>query len=94
MLLAADSGDGWVPLGPTQAKAGSKVATVFEDPSVEASDVEIYRTHTHELQIMGTGFNKMTRPVLDFEPALDSTSVYVEVRKDCLLYATTFFFRF
>ncbi|CBN78994.1 peptidase S1 and S6, chymotrypsin/Hap [Ectocarpus siliculosus] len=79
VLLAADSGDGWVPLGPTQAKAGSKVATVFEDPSVEASDVEIYRTHTHELQIRGTGFNKVVRPVLDFEPALDSTSVYVEV---------------
>ncbi|CAN0190438.1 unnamed protein product, partial [Ectocarpus fasciculatus] len=79
VLLAADSGDGWVPLGPTQAKAGWKVATVFEDPSVEASDVEIYRTHTHELQIRGTGFNKQARPILDFEPALDSNGVYVEV---------------
>lgn len=32
VLLAADAGAGWVPLGPTTAKAGRKVATVFEDP--------------------------------------------------------------
>lgn len=63
------------------------MATVFEDPSVEASDVEIYRTHTHELQIRGTGFNKVARPVLDFSPPLDSGSVYVEVR---LLYTDLF----
>ena len=80
VLLAADAGDGWVPLGPTAAKAGRKVATVFEDPSIVASDIEIYRTHTHELQIVGTGFNKLTRPVLDFEPALDSSGIYVDVR--------------
>ena len=79
MLLAAEAGDGWVPLGPTAAKAGRKVATVFEDPSIEASDIEIYRTHTHELMIRGTGFNKAARPTLDFEPALDSFDVYVNV---------------
>lgn len=32
VLLAADAGAGWVPLGPTTAKAGRKVATVYEDP--------------------------------------------------------------
>lgn len=79
VLLAAEAGDGWVPLGPTAAKAGRKVATVFEDPSVEASDIEIYRTHTHELAIKGTGFTKAARPVLDFEPALDSRDVFVDV---------------
>ena len=79
VLLAAEAGDGWVPLGPTAAKAGRKVATVFEDPSIEASDIEIYRTHTHELMIRGTGFNKAARPTLDFEPALDSFDVYVNV---------------
>ena len=78
-MLAAEAGDGWVPLGPTAAKAGRKVATVFEDPSVEASDIEIYRTHTHELLIKGTGFTKAARPILDFEPALDSLEVFVDV---------------
>ncbi|CAN0352196.1 unnamed protein product, partial [Hapterophycus canaliculatus] len=77
VILAAEAGDGWVPLGPTAAKAGRKVATVFEDPTVDASDVEIFRTATHELQITGTGFNKVFRPVLDFEPPLDSGNYYV-----------------
>lgn len=79
VLLAADAGAGWVPLGPTAAKAGRKVATVFEDPSIESSDIQIYRTHTHELQITGTGFNKVARPILDFDPPLDTTGVYVDV---------------
>lgn len=79
VLLAAEAGDGWVPLGPTAAKAGRKVATVFEDPSVEASDIEIYRTHTHELIVRGTGFNKAARPELFFEPPLNSFDVYVDV---------------
>lgn len=79
MLLAAEAGDGWVPLGPTAAKAGRKVATVFEDPSVKESDVEIFRTSTHELQITGTGFNKVSRPTLEFEPALDDANYYVDV---------------
>lgn len=83
ILLAAEAGDGWVPLGPTAAKAGRKVATVFEDPSVEPSDVEIFRTHTPELQILGTGFNKLARPVIDFDPPLDSSAIYVDVSVEC-----------
>ena len=78
-MLAAEAGDGWVPLGPTAAKAGRNVATVFEDPSVEASDIEIYRTQTHQLLVRGTGFTKAARPVLDFEPALGSLEVFVDV---------------
>lgn len=79
VLLAADAGAGWVPLGPTAAKAGRKVATVFADPSVVASDIEIYRTHTHELMVTGTGFNKLSRPIIDFDPPLNSADVYVDV---------------
>ncbi|CAM9721966.1 unnamed protein product [Ascophyllum nodosum] len=79
VLLAANVGDGWVPLGPTRAKAGRKVATVFEDPSIEPNNIEIYRTHTHELMIKGTGFNKLSPPVLDFEPPLNSAGVYLQV---------------
>lgn len=79
VLLAVEAGDGWVPLGNTAAKSGCTVAALFEDPSVEASDIEIYRTQTHELMIKGTGFNKANRPTLNFEPALDSYEVFVEV---------------
>ncbi|CAN0006055.1 unnamed protein product, partial [Laminaria digitata] len=32
LLLAADAGNGYVPLGATMAKSGRRVATVFEDP--------------------------------------------------------------
>ncbi|CAM9526484.1 unnamed protein product, partial [Hapterophycus canaliculatus] len=32
VLLSADYGDGFVPLGATTAKAGRKVATIFADP--------------------------------------------------------------
>ena len=74
-----------MPLGPTAAKTGRKVATVFEDPSVEPSDVEIFRTHTHELQIVGTGFNKLARPMIDFEPSLDSSGIFVDVSFRCKL---------
>ena len=85
VLLAANVGDGWVPLGPTVAKAGRKVATVFEDPSIEPNSIEIYRTHTHELMIKGTGFNKRSPPVIDFEPLLDFAGVYVQVSHAMLL---------
>eukprot|EP00752_Nemacystus_decipiens_P008235 g7364.t1 len=79
IMLAADAGDGYVPLGPTAAKTGRTVATVFEDPSVVASDAEIFRTRTRELEILGTGFNKLARPTIHFEPALESMRVAVEV---------------
>ena len=32
VLLAADAGAGWVALGSTAAKAGRKIAMVYEDP--------------------------------------------------------------
>lgn len=79
VLLAANAGAGWVPLGPTTVKAGRKVATVFEDPSVVESKGEIYRTHTHELYVQGTGFNRVFKPQMAFEPAFDFSPVFVEV---------------
>lgn len=87
VLLAAANDDGWVPLGPTAAKAGRRVARVFEDPSIEPSDVKIYRTHTNKLSIYGTGFNKVERPVVDFDPPLNSIDIFVNVshRETCML---------
>ena len=37
VALACDAGSGFVGLGPTEAKKGVRVATVFEDPSVAGS---------------------------------------------------------
>ncbi|KAG5177614.1 peptidase S1 and S6, chymotrypsin/Hap [Tribonema minus] len=67
VLLAADAGAGFVALGATAVKSGRKVATVYEDPSVKASEVEIFRTHTHTLSIQGAGFNDEFSPVFKFE---------------------------
>lgn len=58
---------------------GQKVATVFEDPSIQASNVEMYRRFTHELNIYGTGFSKVVQPILVFEPPLDNAVVNVHV---------------
>ncbi|CAN0080830.1 unnamed protein product, partial [Ectocarpus sp. 6 AP-2014] len=71
VLLAADAGDGFVPLGATTAKAGRKVATIYEDPRLEPSLQEIGRTLTHELYLRGTGFTKAFPPIITFEPLAD-----------------------
>lgn len=81
-MLAANSSHGWVPLGPNPLKKhGQTVATVFEDPRIHASDVEIHGAHAHELEITGTGFNKMVRPILDFDPPLDSAAIDIDVSR-------------
>lgn len=58
-----------------------KVATVLRDPSIEASDTEIYRT-TQLLKVTGTGFGSRIRPIVDFEPPLDSTNLHLHVRNE------------
>lgn len=58
---------------------GGPVATVFEDPSIDTSDVEITRTASQELTIWGTGFNHVASPVMDFDPTLDWANVNVTV---------------
>ena len=60
---------------------GTPIATVFEDPRVDISDTKVYRTRTQQLVIRGSGFNKMVRPILDFDPPLDSAKLHVNVRR-------------
>ena len=80
LLLAVNAGAGLVPVGPTEAKKGRRVATVYEDPGVQsakASDLpKLYRTHSHELWVRGQGFTKGTT-ALTFEPALKLNDDYV-----------------
>ena len=80
LLLAVNAGAGLVPVGPTEAKKGRRVATVYEDPGVQsakASDLpKLYRTHSHELWVRGQGFTKGTT-ALTFEPKLKVNDDYV-----------------
>ena len=55
-LLAVNAGAGFVAVGPTNSGKGRDVAMVFERPAVYANDAKIYRTHSHELHVLGTGF--------------------------------------
>lgn len=67
------------------------VAAVFEDPGVDASDIEIYRTRTQQLVIEGSGFThrvsgisfterKTVRTILEFDPPIDSANFNLNVR--------------
>mmetsp|Transcript_19026 Transcript_19026/g.19155 ORF Transcript_19026/g.19155 Transcript_19026/m.19155 type:complete len:925 (-) Transcript_19026:246-3020(-) len=70
-LLAVNAGAGFVAVGPTNAKKGRDIATVFERPSVYSSNKKLYRTQSHELHIMGAGFPKiLSKVALRFSPAL------------------------
>lgn len=70
-LLAVNAGAGFVAVGPTNAKKGRDIATVFERPQVFSSNKKLYRTQAHELHIMGAGFPKIiAKPLLKFSPAL------------------------
>eukprot|EP00629_Pelagomonadales_sp_RCC1024_P000262 CAMPEP_0119274494 /NCGR_PEP_ID=MMETSP1329-20130426/12204_1 /TAXON_ID=114041 /ORGANISM="Genus nov. species nov., Strain RCC1024" /LENGTH=968 /DNA_ID=CAMNT_0007274817 /DNA_START=51 /DNA_END=2957 /DNA_ORIENTATION=- len=64
LLLAVNAGAGLVPVGPTEAKKGRRVATVYEDPSVNKPSSKkmpkLFQTHSHELWITGTGFARGT----------------------------------
>lgn len=87
-LLAVDAGGGFISVGPINAGKGRDVASVFERPSIHpAAPVEkIFRTHSHELLIRGTGFPMvMSRPLLRFSPALQEGvdyTVVVTTRQD------------
>ena len=43
ILLAVDAGGGFVPVGPTEAKKGRTVATIFETPSVIKNEDAVYQ---------------------------------------------------
>jgi len=72
-LLAVNAGEGFVAVGPTNAGKGRDVAMVFERPAIYSDNKKIYRTHSHEFHIRGTGFplaNSDYRPKLKFSPPL------------------------
>jgi hypothetical protein len=72
ILLAVNAGVGFVPVGPTEAKKGRIVATIFEDPTVVRSGKFLYQSHSHELWIKGKGFTRGSYTTeLEFEPPLN-----------------------
>lgn len=58
VLLSVDAGAGFIPIGPTEAKKGRVVATVFEDPYVRPSQQKLFQTHTHQFWIVGSGYTR------------------------------------
>jgi hypothetical protein len=72
-LLAVNAGQGFVAVGPTNSGKGRDVAMVFERPEVYSGTKKLYRTHSHELHIQGTGFplaSSSFKPVLKFNTPL------------------------
>lgn len=76
-LLAVNSGAGFVPVGPINAGKGRDIATVFERPAVFSSNTKLYRTHSHELHVSGTGFpTAIAKPRVKFNPPLEEGTDY------------------
>mmetsp|Transcript_20491 Transcript_20491/g.24263 ORF Transcript_20491/g.24263 Transcript_20491/m.24263 type:complete len:881 (+) Transcript_20491:59-2701(+) len=74
VLLAVDAGAGFVAVGPTEAKKGRTVATIFETPSIVRNAKDIYQSHTHELWIKGQGFTRQTYTTsITFDPPLSTS---------------------
>eukprot|EP01006_Ploeotia_vitrea_P031669 TRINITY_DN63986_c0_g1_i1.p1 TRINITY_DN63986_c0_g1~~TRINITY_DN63986_c0_g1_i1.p1 ORF type:complete len:941 (+),score=55.61 TRINITY_DN63986_c0_g1_i1:73-2895(+) len=70
-LLAVNAGEGFVAVGPTNAKKGRDIARVFEKPIVYSGNTKLFKTHSHELHIYGEGFpRQMAKPKLLFSPEL------------------------
>eukprot|EP01039_Chlorochromonas_danica_P005468 gene5468-6019_t len=72
-LLAVNAGQGFIAVGPSNAARGRDIATVFERPAIYSNNKKIYKTHSHELHVMGTGFplaNTDYKPQLKFNPPL------------------------
>ncbi len=72
-------------VGPTNAGKGRDIAMVFERPEVHSASTKIYRTHSHELHIKGSGFPEDEKyvPKLKFFPELVEGEDY-KVSKVCL----------
>jgi len=73
ILLAVDAGGGFVAVGPTEAKKGRTVATIFEDVSVVANPQKVvFSSHSHELWIVGKGFTRGDyKTQLTFDPPIE-----------------------
>lgn len=56
-----------------------KVATVFEDPAIQASSAKLVRGSTREFSVYGEGFNKVVKPILEFDPPLHAEAVTTHV---------------
>jgi len=72
-LLAVDAGGGFVAVGPTEAKKGRAVATIFEDVFVQPNPGKVlFASHTHELWVVGRGFTRGDyKTQLTFDPPLE-----------------------
>jgi len=73
ILLAVDAGGGFVAVGPTEAKKGRTVATIFEDVTVNSSPSKVlFSSHSHEVWITGKGFTRGDyKTQLTFDPPLE-----------------------
>eukprot|EP01034_Spumella_vulgaris_P039210 gene39210-48428_t len=72
-LLAVNSGEGFVAVGPNNAGKGRDVAMVFERPTAFYDYNKLFRTHSHELHIKGRGFvsaDSGHKTLLKFAPPL------------------------
>jgi hypothetical protein len=71
-LLAVDAGAGFVAVGPTEAKKGRTVATIFEDIYISPNSKTVFSSHSHEIWIVGRGFTRGDyKTVLTFDPPID-----------------------
>lgn len=81
-LLAVNAGQGFVAVGPTNAAKGRDIATIFERPAVYSDNKKVYRTHSHELHIKGTGFPLPAtgyKVQLKFDPPMGASDYSVRV---------------
>merc|ERR1719201_1640246 len=78
-LLAVNAGVGLVPVGPTEAKKGRTVATIFEDPAITANPQQtVYQSPTIHEWVTGRGFTRGAYGTkLDFDPPLQVGIDYV-----------------
>lgn len=81
MVAGVSARPGDVFFGVRCLLPGRKVATVFEDPGIQAADTEINRGFTRELYIHGTGFTNVVQPILMFAPPLDDAAVNIHVSR-------------
>ena len=62
-LLAVDTGEGFVAVGPLNSAKGRDVATVFERPVVQSGHTKLSKLHPHELHVHGRGFLTASTPL-------------------------------
>lgn len=74
-LQAINAGQGFVAAGPMNAAKGRDIAMIYERPVIFSDNKKLFKTHSHELHIKGSGFPKSTssvvyKPLLKFNPPL------------------------